>query len=123
MFNQPGTAYTSLTLCPHVISGRGVPNRLAEGGCRAKIDEMLNAKCLCCSRMYMYCQEVGSTLTRLSMFGSDPITSVEDRASVEQHFREQWPDISVLFDEAVNYNGTPFKNALMCLINTTKRFA
>lgn len=121
MFNQPGTAYTSLTLCPHVISGRGVPNRLAEGGCRAKIDEMLMPNASVAADMY--CQEVGSTLTRLSMFGSDPITSVEDRASVEQYFREQWPDISVLFDEAVNYNGTPFKNALMCLINTTKRFA
>ncbi|KAK9977239.1 hypothetical protein ABG768_019060 [Culter alburnus] len=92
-------------LCPHVISGRGVPDRLAEGGCRAKIDEefLPNASVA----LDMYRQEFGSTLTRLSMFGSDPITSVEDQASVKEHFTEQWPDISVLFDEPVNYNGTP----------------
>lgn len=100
-------------LCPQVISGRGVPN--------AEIDKVFLPNASVAADMYH--QEVGSTLIRLSMFGSDPIASVEYRASVEQHFTEQWPDISVLFDEAVNCNGIPFKNALMYLINTTKRFA
>lgn len=44
-------------------------------------------------------------------------------ASAEQHFAQQYPDMSVLFDNALNYKDGPLHDALWYLVNTTERSA
>ena len=69
----------------------------------------------------MYERDMGSSLTRLSSFGSDPFRLEADKVRAEQLFGLYHPDLSVVFDNAVNYNYTPFKDALTYLIDVTKR--
>ncbi|XP_051536624.1 uncharacterized protein LOC127430693 isoform X2 [Myxocyprinus asiaticus] len=95
----------------------------------------------------MYDRDMGSSLTRISSFRSDPFLS-------EQHFAQYYPDVPVVFDNtvvtnftpggegghrelvslthrrtldhaptatAVNYNYAPFKGALIYLTDVTRR--
>lgn len=64
----------------------------------------------------------GSALTRVSHFGTDPFTSEENQVRAEGHFTTQYPDLTVLFNNVVNYNLAPFKNALISLFETTRNF-
>lgn len=43
----------------------------------------------------MYQQDVGSSLTRISCFGTDPFSTEDNKMSPEQRFADDYPDISV----------------------------
>lgn len=105
----------------HRIPGKGTPNCLAAGGCPKKLGEELLPHASQAADMYQ--QDVGSSLTRVSCFGTDPFSTEEDKISAEQLFAEQYPDISVLLDNVVNYNFVPFQDALLDLINITQQYA
>lgn len=70
--------------------------------------------------MQMKCYD---TLTRESSFGTDPFSMEEEKATVERLFAETYPDVADLFNSAVNKNLSPFKDAVIYLINLTKRQA
>lgn len=95
--------------------GRGIPNVLAEGGCRVKLttDQLPTAS----QAADLYDRENRSTLTRTSVFGRDPFVDATERHRAERRFAEAYPDITVLFEEAVNHNFGPFQNALMHLVH------
>nr|XP_046256591.1 uncharacterized protein LOC124065345 isoform X1 [Scatophagus argus] len=105
----------------HRIPSKGTPNHLAAGGCPKKVGDELLPHASQAADMYQ--QDVGSSLTRVSCFGTDPFTTEDDKISAEQRFAEEYSDISVLLDNAVNYNFAPFQDALMLLINITQQYA
>lgn len=103
----------------HRIPGRGVPEELASNGCPQRLPSQTvlphagEAEAL-------YRQHMGSGLTTQSTFGVDPFTNEEDKISVEQQFAEIYPDISNLYNRAVNKDYAPFKQALLLLISKTQ---
>ncbi len=94
---------------------------MAEGGCPKKLGEELLPHASQAADVYQ--QDVGSSLTRVSCFGTDPFSTEENKISAEQRFAEEYPDISVLLDNMVNYNFVPFQDALLYLINITQQYA
>ena len=69
----------------------------------------------------LYRQQLGSSLTPQSTFGVDPFLTEEDKLMAENQFAEQYSDISELMSRAVNNDFTPYKEALLFLITTTRR--
>ncbi|KAF4118127.1 hypothetical protein G5714_000178 [Onychostoma macrolepis] len=104
----------------HRIPGKGIPNVLAEGGCLKKISEELLPHANEAAELYE--AELGSSLTRHSVFGRDPFSSGRQRACVEHHFAELHPDIEICYNKTVNGDFSYFKLALLDLIETTKRY-
>lgn len=102
------------------VVGKGIPNNLAKGGCPAKISEELLPQASVVADMYQ--QDVGSCLTRTSTFGTDPFSCEEDRSQAEEEFADHFPDITQCFDQAANYDFTPFKEAILHLINVTRHY-
>ena len=91
------------------FTGKGTPNCLAAGGRPKKLGEELLPHASQAADMYQ--QDVGSSITPVSCFGTDPFSTEEDKISAEQLFAEQYPDISVLLDNVVNYSFVPFQDA------------
>ncbi|KAK0138165.1 hypothetical protein N1851_025521 [Merluccius polli] len=105
----------------HRIPGKGIPDQLAGTGTPRKITTDLLPDATVAADMYD--RDMGSSLTRISSFGSDPFLSEADKVRAEQLFAQYCPDLSVVFENAVNYNYTPFKEALIHIIDVTKRCA
>lgn len=115
-----GLERTVLSWNAHRIAGKGIPNILAKGGCPARISEELLPQASVVADMYQ--QDVGSCLTRTSTFGTDPFSCEEDRSQAEEEFADHYPDITQCFDQAANYDFTPFKEAILHLINVTRHY-
>ena len=94
---------------------------MADGGCPAKVSEELLPHASIVAEMYQ--QDLGSSLTRTSTFGTDPFELEEGRVLAEQAFANWYPDITTLFDQAVNYNFAPFQESVMHLIDVTRRYS
>lgn len=91
---------------------------MAEHGCPKKASQEM----LPCSveAAALYSQLLGSSLTAYTPFGADPFLTEYNKLTAENQFAEQYPDISVLFSSAVNNEFAPFKEALLCLVDTTR---
>ncbi len=70
---------------------------------------------------HTYRQEVGSSLTEVSVFGRNPFSTAEHQRAAEHEFVQQYGDISVLFDNTVNYQPTSFQNGVKDLIDIVRR--
>ena len=97
-----------------MCKGRGVPNRLAQGGCPAKVPEDLLPVGAVAADMYQ--QELGSALKRESVFGRDPFPSEEARQRAEREFGSQFELLS-LYQNVVHDYYDPFKDAVRSLID------
>ncbi|CAL8375253.1 unnamed protein product [Gadus morhua 'NCC'] len=102
----------------HRIPGRGIPNELAKEGCPAKLSEDLLPVGAVAADLYQ--QEMGSALKRESIFGSDPFPSEEAQQWTETEFGSLF-DLLSLYQNVVNHNYGPFKNAVRSLIDITSR--
>lgn len=102
------------------ILGKGVPNQLALGGCPKK----LPADCLpdAAGAAHAYHQEVGSSLTQVSLFGRNPFSTVDHQTAAEHEFAQQYSNMSELFDTAVNNEPTRFQNGIKNLIDIVRRY-
>ncbi|XP_041843882.1 uncharacterized protein LOC121641670 [Melanotaenia boesemani] len=104
----------------HRIPGKGIPNNLAQCGCKANVTEDLLPEASAAADFYR--QEVGSSLTRESVFGTDPFLSEEDKSQAETEFSLLHTDVAALFDSVVNRHFTPFQECLIDLVNITRRY-
>lgn len=102
------------------FSGKGVPNDLAECGCKARVPEDLLFESSVAADYYR--QETGSSLTRESVFGVDPFHSEEEKSRAEAEFNLLHTDLAALFDYTVNRHYRPFQDCLIDLVNITRRF-
>lgn len=68
----------------------------------------------------MYEEELGASLTWSAEFGKDPFPSEETKFCAEERFAQLYPDVSVLFNDAVNNNFLSLQNGLCNLINVTR---
>ncbi|MEQ2172359.1 hypothetical protein GOODEAATRI_020242 [Goodea atripinnis] len=97
-----------------------LPNHINKGsGCPKKVSQVLLPQTP--EAVTLYAEE--GTLTRESLFGIDPFPTEEEKAMVECLFAETYPDLADLFNSTVNKNLSPFKDAVIHLINVTKRQA
>ena len=106
-------------VCVCVFLGKGVPNVLAQDGCRIRVPDHLLPGSSAAADTYM--EERGTSLTRESVFGTDPFNSEEDRIRAETEYKLLHSDVTVLFDSTVNKHYRPFQDALIDLINITRR--
>ncbi|KAM4585688.1 uncharacterized protein V3H82_004664 [Fundulus diaphanus] len=104
----------------HRIQGKGIPNHLALGGCAKKLSADFLPEAAEAAQDYY--QEVGSSLTQVSHFGRNPFSTIQQQTSAENEFSQQYPDISELFDNAVNNEPIRFKNGIRDLINIVRRY-
>lgn len=111
--------HLNITTCFCLIQGKGIPNRLAGTGTPRKITTDLLPDVIAAADMYD--SDMGSSLTRISSLESDPFLSEADKVRAEQLFAQHHPDLSVVFYNAVYYSYAPFKEALIYLIDVTKR--
>lgn len=105
----------------HLLQEKESPTRLHRVVVQKKISAALLPHGTEAADLYM--NTLGSSLTRVSAFGTDPFTSEHEKATVEQLFSEKWPDITYLLNNTVNKNFLPFKEALVCLVNLTQRYS
>lgn len=112
--------YTIYKSINYAFTGKGIPNNLEDGGCLKKIGERLLPHASQAADLYQL--DIGSSLTRVCCFGTDPFSSEEEKLSAEGRFAELYPDISFLFDSVVNQNNRPFQDALLHLIHITQQY-
>lgn len=99
--------------------GKGIPNDLAQCGCKSRVPEDLLFESSVAADFYR--QETGRSLTRESVFGADPFHSEEDKSRAEAEFHLLHPDLEALFDSTVNRHYRPFQDCLIDLVNITRR--
>ena len=102
-----------------LLLGKGIPDQLALGGCPKKAP----ADCLpeAAGAAHTYLQEVGSSLTQVSMFGRNPFSTAENQTVAEHEFAQQYSDVSEFYNRTVNYEPTHFQNGIRDLIDIVRR--
>ncbi|XP_062420889.1 uncharacterized protein LOC134132801 [Pungitius pungitius] len=115
---QLGVQRTVQAWNEHRIPGKGIPTRLARDGCPKKLSPDLLPDASVAADYYE--EEVGS-LTRVSIFGTNPFQDTQDQEAAELEFALQCPDINALLDNAVNNLTQPFKDGLKNIIDITRR--
>lgn len=75
-----------------------------------------------CQAAHMNQQDVGSSLTRVYCFGTGLFSTEDDKMSTEQHFAEEYLDISVLLVAVVNYTFA-FQDTSVHPMNITQQYA
>ncbi|XP_034054739.1 uncharacterized protein LOC117534609 [Gymnodraco acuticeps] len=104
----------------HRIQGKGNPNQLAHGGCPKRLPADLLPEATDAADCYH--QEVGSSLTRVSLFGRNPFATVEHQTAAEQEFARNYADIAELFERAIHNEPAPFQNGIKDLIGIVRRY-
>ncbi|KAI9517713.1 hypothetical protein NQZ68_000881 [Dissostichus eleginoides] len=97
-----------------------IPNQLAHGGCPKRLPADLLPEATDAADCYH--QEVGSSLTRVSLFGRNPFATVEHQTAAEQEFARNYADIAELFERAVHNEPAPFQNGIKDLIEIVRRY-
>ncbi|XP_056466626.1 uncharacterized protein LOC130405524 isoform X1 [Gadus chalcogrammus] len=105
----------------HAIPGRGVPNHLAENGCKVKLSEELLPSPP--EAAAWYDRELNSSLARDSCFGQDPFTTHEAKMRAEAEFVAVFTNMAVMYEGAVHNHFKPFQDALLYLIDSARRHA
>ncbi|KAA0723954.1 hypothetical protein E1301_Tti015357 [Triplophysa tibetana] len=94
----------------HSISGYGVTNHLALGGCPKKVSSLLLPNAVDAADCYD--RILGSSLTRVSSFGRNPFESLEDQEASQREFSLNYPNICVLFENTINFQPDQFQHAI-----------
>ncbi|XP_034005379.1 uncharacterized protein LOC117497578 isoform X1 [Trematomus bernacchii] len=102
------------------IQGKGIPDQLAHGGCPKRLPADLLPEATDAADCYY--QEVGSSLTRVSLFGRNPFATVEHQTAAEQEFATNYADIAELFERAIHNQPAPFQNGIKDLIDIVRRY-
>ena len=77
-----------------ILQGTGMPNTLAEGGCRIKVaPEHLPGPTEAADQ---YDAEKRSHLTRVSTFGTNPFETPQEQQNTEMAFSSRCPDLGNL---------------------------
>ena len=99
---------------------RGVPNRLMQQDNRARvIAPSLLPSTDQAIRLY---ERSGGRLSDPTPFGSDPLHG-ERREMRDQAFSRRYPSIDSIFHRLVNGDNLPYKQALLFLIDLTRRLS
>ena len=118
--------YKQCPITEHITSfffctGRGVPNHLAENGCKVKLSEELLPSPP--EAAVWYDRELNSSLARDSCFGQDPFTTPEAKMRAEAEFVAVFTNMAVMYEGAVHNHFKPFQDALLYLIDSARRHA
>ena len=109
-----------LSLTDFIITGRGRPIDMKTTTSTAEVtqDNFPSAE----EAAQLYTQEIGGVLSEPRPFAQSPFTSEQEENRADALFFENINhDISALLNHAVNRNYEPFKNALVCMIDMTRR--
>ena len=118
VLNTPFLAWNNYNFFP---SGKGIPSHLAQDGCKKKIAEGLLPEATDAAELYR--QEMGHRLTNVSVVGTDPFQSDEDKNRAETEIHHLCSDLSALFNYTLHEHYGPFQNCVMDVINITRRCA
>ena len=66
--------------------------------------------------------DLGSSLTQQAIFGHDPFTSDDARNACQAAFHANIQDMNTLIHRPVNGDFTPLQDAVMTLIDLTRRY-
>ncbi|KAF3833309.1 hypothetical protein F7725_026974 [Dissostichus mawsoni] len=105
--------------CVSTLTCQVIPNQLAHG-CPKRLPADLLPEATDAADCYH--QEVGSSLTRVSLFGRKPFATVEHQTAAEQEFARNYADIAELFERAVHNEPAPFQNGIKDLIEIVRRY-
>jgi hypothetical protein len=101
--------------------GRGIPNVLGANNMAAPISpDMLPCPS---ATDDLYFAGMGSRLTQETVFGRNPFSSNDDRRACELQFNQQTPDLQALLSATLHDNYGPIQEAVLRLIDLTRRIS
>ena len=103
------------------ILGHRIPNNIGSESTRARVGE--DAFPSAETSAAMYAQDLGSSLTAYSPYGTDPFSSEDARKMCQDTFNHEIPDLHFLLNSAVNLDQAPLQNAVHKIIELTRRYS